>query len=159
MSVFPPDIHSSTRAADSFLTLMINSKVVFESFAYTHFLRRNFLQPSMNHQRLAMKLYRKNMDTIKETIQDPIKAIDTENIIAVWTLAAHSPSVEPQTEENVTEDQRPLQGPLNSLQLVDFINNIMRFSSIHRQGLLKLLELRGGVQSLELGACAYAFSL
>jgi hypothetical protein len=159
MTLFPPDVHSSTQAADSFVTLMINSKAIFESFAYTHFLRRNFLQPSANHQRLAMDLYRKNMDTIKETIQDPVKAIDNENIITVWTLSLHSPLIESETEGKEQEGRRPSQGPLNSLQLVNFTNKTMRFSSIHRQGLLKLLELRGGVQSLDLGPGAYAFSL
>jgi hypothetical protein len=80
-------------------------------------------------------------------------ACDDLNILAV-SLLAYSGKVNPRNEPGAG----PTQGPLKSLQLLDFYGGIIDSDSTHERGLTRMIELRGGIDHVEVPGLAQMLS-
>lgn len=93
-----------------------------------------------------MDYYARAVEAVNRNIQHLDTACSDENIIAVSSLAHHKISSVKETAP--ARERRPSQGPLNALRLLDMYGGPIRPAVTHTRGLLKMIELRGGVNAI-----------
>lgn len=96
--------------------------------------------------------------SVKEALEDPTKAISNSNILAVTTLAVHQPPLGDVTHSSRTHPL-PSQGPLKSLQFINLYGGPIKPARVHRAGLLKIIEVRGGLQAAGLAEVAFPLTM
>ena len=96
------------------------------------------------------------IESVREQLADPDTALSDASIIAVANLAMHPPLVE--TNRIGYSGPRPSQGPLRSLQQIDLYGGPLKLVPMHRRGMLKMIELRGGIHQAGLSHLAFPLS-
>ncbi|PTU23336.1 hypothetical protein P175DRAFT_0454989 [Aspergillus ochraceoroseus IBT 24754] len=90
---------------------------------------------------------------INRAIQDPLTAVSDAIILSVLCLAANY------HEDRVSQLGKlsPFQAPLRSLQWLDIYGRLST-NAIHQAGLIQLIQLKGGLEKIELPALAAVIS-
>ncbi|OKL64617.1 hypothetical protein UA08_00307 [Talaromyces atroroseus] len=107
--------------------------------------------------RIAFDMFRSRAEMVRNlsvAIEDPIEACKDMNIFAVVALAKAGKS---QKVEDLPL-KMPKQGPLKSLQLLNWLA-LSETDPIHFDGLSKLIELKGGLEKIEIPGLAALISL
>lgn len=92
---------------------------------------------------------------VNQALSDHKIACSDSTILAVFALAYHSITIEEKPPKGSTAIFRaPEQGPLKSLRLLNLYGGPIETVSMHREGLLKLIQLRGGIEKITLPGLA-----
>jgi hypothetical protein len=107
--------------------------------------------------RIALDMLQSRAKIVRDlniAIQDPVEACKDINIFAVAALAKN------ETAQRVEEIplETPKQGPLKSLQLLNVLA-LSKVDPIHYEGLSNLIELKGGLEKIEIPGLAALISL
>ncbi|KAJ6008887.1 hypothetical protein N7499_001066 [Penicillium canescens] len=113
--------------------------------------------PGTTHShRIALDMFRSRAEIVRRlniAIKDPAEACKDTNIFAVVALAKTG------TVQKVEVPRKtPKQGPLKSLQLLNLLA-LSEIDPVHLDGLLKLIELKGGLEKIEIPGLAALISL
>lgn len=130
---------------------IIQSGAVFYSHAFGQMMREAASDPvsSAKIRHVALTFHQKAVKIIKDNMSQPSTACNDENILAVFALSQHQISTN-HAAAYKTPRNAPKQGPLRSLRLLDLYGGPIRAAKMHQEGLSRMVELRGGVQNLEL---------
>jgi hypothetical protein len=135
---------------------MMSSKALFHAFMYGaawySYITRG---PQENRHGLQeMELtYAGAIHELNEEMKCPVKACSDENIMAVLIMGHKNPGPAPSRTGKL-----PAQAPLKGLQSLDIYGK-SDLVPMHVLGLKKLVELRGGVENIELDGLATIVSL
>lgn len=107
--------------------------------------------------RIALDMFRSRAELVRSlslAIKDPVEACKDINIFTVVALAKGGES------QRVKEVplKMPTQGPLKSLQLLNLMS-LSETDPVHLDGLSKLIELKGGLEKIEIPGLAVLISL
>ena len=89
---------------------------------------------------------------INNSIQCDPMACNDDNMLAVLALAISGPTV-----HNMPL-RAPSQGPLKALQALDIYGGALETVPVHVAGLLKMVSMRGGLNTIELPGLAQQLS-
>lgn len=106
---------------------------------------------------LVLDMFRSRAELVRSlslAMQDPVEACKDINILAIVALAK---TWKPQRATEAPT-KVPNQGPLKSLQLLDTLA-LSKIDPIHFDGLLKIIELKGGLEKIEIPGLATIISL
>lgn len=106
---------------------------------------------SFDHRQL-MIAEAESITRINAALKDASKAVSDTTILSVLRLASNTSPPEPRPEVS------PFQAPLKSLQWLDIYGSLSA-NPLHRNGLAKMIEIRGGLNKLRLPGLAAVISL
>ncbi|KAK9258288.1 hypothetical protein V1519DRAFT_463808 [Lipomyces tetrasporus] len=107
--------------------------------------------------RIALDMFRSRAEMVRSlsiAIKDPVEACKDINIFAIVALAKAGKFQK--VEEMPLKT--PKQGPLKSLQLLNWLA-LSEIDPIHFDGLSKLIELKGGLEKIEIPGLAALISI
>lgn len=107
--------------------------------------------------RIARDMFQSRAEIVQNlniAIQDPVEACKDINIFAVVALAKN----EAFRKEQQGPLKQPNQGPLKRLQLLHLLA-LSEIDPIHYEGLSRLIELKGGLDNIEIPGLAALISL
>lgn len=144
--------------ANSWVHSTITSSALYQTEMMNHFtresVRKNHGSPS--DRRLALQFYNLAITSVRETMQDPATALSNACIFAVANLTMHPPLMDIRRSD--PSSPHPSQGPLNSLLYLDVYGGPLGVVPAHRRGLLRMIELRGGIRKAGLEDAAFPLS-
>ncbi|KIY02124.1 uncharacterized protein Z520_02262 [Fonsecaea multimorphosa CBS 102226] len=99
-------------------------------------------------ERQLIHAYSETITYVNRALTNHSTACSDSTLLAVFTLAYHSMTLDSRPQPN--RPRGPTQGPLNSLRLLNLYGGPLEAASMHREGLLKIIELRGGIEKYTL---------
>ncbi|KAI9881817.1 MAG: hypothetical protein M1823_006470 [Watsoniomyces obsoletus] len=156
LRLFPPEAHGTDQRAAVLMKLTVATETEFQTHMFCEFLRYGCWNKSAKIWRVAVEWHALAIRTINENLKDPTKALSDSNIHAVWALALHKLQKVDFASDN--DKPRPSQGPLKALHLLEYVGGPVEPSAVHRAAWLKMLRLRGGLQSLKSSEYAHLMS-
>ncbi|KIW34726.1 uncharacterized protein PV07_01484 [Cladophialophora immunda] len=99
-------------------------------------------------ERQLLHSYSETITYVNTALSNYSTACNDSTLLAVFTLAYHSMTLDSRPQPN--RPRSPAQGPLNSLRLLNLYGGPLEAASMHREGLLKMIELRGGIEKFTL---------
>jgi len=118
--------------------------LVFAGSIHLDFLRSSKIFPN-SPRALSHKLI--VIQNLKEIMNDPDKAHRDEVILAILILSSH------ETEDSSQARRNPFDSPLKSAQWLNIYGNI-QYVPEHMQAVLNIINMRGGLEKLELHGLA-----
>ncbi|OAP56105.1 hypothetical protein AYL99_09284 [Fonsecaea erecta] len=101
-------------------------------------------------ERQLLHAYAETITYVNTALSDHATACSDSTLLAVFTLAYHSMTLDSRPQPSHRSPRAPTQGPLASLRLLNLYGGPLGAASIHRDGLLKMIELRGGIEKFTL---------
>lgn len=146
--IFPVDQQEGAIMAKDHMDRIISVELIFQAYMFSQAIRNLQLNSrSVRLRGLVSELHSQVVRTINSSMLDEKAACSDDTILAVCNLACHnfiSSSVVLDTRA------RPEQGPLESLRLLDLYGGPIESVEVHLDGMLKMVELRGGLKALGL---------
>lgn len=105
---------------------------------------------SLDHRQLIIA-EAESITRINSALQDPSKAISDATILSVLRLASNTSPPEPRPKVS------PFQSPLRSLQWLDIYGSLSA-NTLHKNGLTRMIQLRGGLYKIRLPGLAAVIS-
>ncbi|EXJ62208.1 hypothetical protein A1O7_02641 [Cladophialophora yegresii CBS 114405] len=109
------------------------------------------------HSKAQHQLLRAHAETVSyvnKALSDPSTACSDLTILTVFNLAYHYLAMSPEARPVYATRRRPEQGPLRSLRLLNLYGGPIEAASMHREGLFKMIELRGGLEKITIPGLA-----
>jgi len=110
-------------------------------------VQKGILEPSKDVQ-IA---YTDAIHELNEEMKDPLNACSDENMLAVVIMGNNMMAATPR------KGKLPNQAPLKGLQSLDVYGRLSMVP-IHVMGLIKLIEMRGGLQNIQMEGLAATIS-
>ncbi|KIW81531.1 hypothetical protein Z517_04557 [Fonsecaea pedrosoi CBS 271.37] len=124
-------------------TIMSDAGILY-AYMFSQLMRnkhKHRLDRIAEHQ--LLHAYSETVTYVNTALSNRGTACNDRTLLAVFTLAYHSMTLDSQPPQD--PPRGPAQGPLNSLRLLNLYGGPLGAVSIHREGLLKMIELRGGI--------------
>jgi hypothetical protein len=119
-------------------------------------LMRNKYNPYFhpNAQQQLLRAHAETVTHVNKALSNPSTACSDLTILTVFNLAYHYLAVDAEARPAYTTRRAPQQGPLRSLRLLNLYGGPIEAASMHREGLLRMIELRGGLETVTLPGLA-----
>lgn len=157
-----PTTSTANATLSSWLSLFLADKMMRSAFMYdtlSHWRAQHLDSGGTNDpvvtrtHRLQRVLESETILLVEEAIKDPARATSDSVIFAVLCLTYVSTESNPRYYK-----KNPFQVPLQSLQWIN-IYGAHRPNPIHKKGLFQLLQMRGGLNNIDLPCLGSTLSL
>jgi hypothetical protein len=141
----PYELNSMNSVAKAWLSTCVGNPFLFNVLTWSTCIKRNFIHGSRIYCNSTQALTYKvaGIQQLNKVISNGRKVLTDEVILAIVGLAAHE-------VVNVTEDKiKPFSSPLQSAGLLDVYGG-MQVVPEHRDAILRLVTMRGGIENLTL---------
>jgi len=150
----PYQLNSATSVATAWLSASIANPFLFNILLWSICIKRDFIRGSRTYcnsvQALAYKV--EGIRQLNEVISNGKEALTDEVILTIIRLASHE-------FVNFTEEKRkPFNSPLQRAGLLDTYGGLQIVPG-HMDAIIKLVDLRGGIENLTLPGLAEALVL
>lgn len=142
---------SDNRHVADIMHLVMQNRHTFEGLMYSQFVRDSHSCPSVTprQRRLALEYHVRTLEITKRHVSDANEACSDGTITTTFTLALKE-QVGDARFNTTGRSTGPSQGPLRSLRMLDIYGGWRTAADTpHISGLLRMTELRGGVENLE----------
>jgi hypothetical protein len=145
----PYELNSINSVAKAWLSACVGNPFLFNVFMWSTCIKRNFIRGSRIYCNSTQALTYKvaGIQQLNKVISNGRKALTDEVILAIAGLAAHE-------VVNVTEEKiKPFSSSLQSAGLLNVYGGMQAVPE-HRDAILWLVTLRGGIENLTLPGLA-----
>lgn len=151
--IFPATPSGENELAIFWIHRIVSETGLFYTYLFSQLTRNTCTQilPS-RAQRQIVQCHSETVSYVNTQLADPATACNDDNIHAVLALANHY--LPEDTSPARVGVQGPAQGPLNSLRLLNLYGGPIQPVSMHWQGLLHMIKLRGGIEKIKLSGLA-----
>jgi hypothetical protein len=136
---------------------IVSESLFANIFVFTQLVRELAIkaQSSPEQERARFRCLAEAIQIVNHRLRDHDTAIDDDTILAVLALSFHDPKLDEQKAPlGSIQFQKPSQGPLKSLRMLQLYGGPIKHASMHLRGLVKMIELRGGLSSLHMPGLA-----
>ncbi|KIW70546.1 hypothetical protein, variant [Phialophora macrospora] len=153
--VLPANAAGPNEAVALWIHKIMSDPGCLSAYLFAQLMRNKYnlhFHPKAQHQ--LLRAHAETVTHVNRALSNPSTACNDVTILTVFTLAYHYLTMDAEVRPAYVTRRAPQQGPLRSLRLLNLYGGPIEAVSMHREGLFKMIELRGGLDKIILPGLA-----